>query len=64
MVMLRCDNDIYVKKNCAEITDIFSVRCEFGKNIFQKTKNNEKIGLSIDDSEYQESQFHKDYKKT
>lgn len=52
---------------CAEITDIFSVRCEFGKNIFQKTKNNEKIGLSIDDNEYLEikdSQFHKDYKKT
>lgn len=58
MVMLRCDNDIYVKKNCAEITDIFSVRCEFGKNIFQRTKNNEKIGLSIEDSEYLEIKNH------
>lgn len=66
-VMLRCDNDIYVKKDCVEITDISSVRCEFGNNVCQKTKIDEKIELSIDDRDFLEiidSQFHKDYKNT
>lgn len=60
--MLRCDNDIHVKENCVEMTDVANVKCEFGKNIFQKTTDDEKIWLSIDDRDFLEimdSQFHK-----
>lgn len=47
------------------MTDVANVKSEFGKNIFQKTTDDKKIGLSVDDHDFLEimdSQFHKDSK--
>lgn len=49
-LMLPCNNNLQVKeKNISEISTNMCTKTEIGENVFQKTKSDEKLGLSMDD---------------
>ena len=43
---MPCDNDLYVKESVSDVTD------SLGSTVFEKTKDDDKVGLSIEDRKF------------
>ena len=45
-ICMPCDNELYVKESVSDVTD------SLGSTVFEKTKDDDKMGLSVEDRKF------------